>query len=338
MKIRRTSLVEYLSRSARGSGSERDCVQQLRDQPQQYCDACRIEKVEPDFYAKAFTLIEIMVVVVLLSLIILGLLLMFDQTEKAFRAGTAQTDQLEAGRMFNDFLIRDMEQIVPTGQSNAVNFWAKLANYGGLQPSQQTLPPGATRTNLLQDLYFVSQANQTLSGVGYFVRTNPGIGGNVDLVGTLYRFQTNIPVGLFNSNPHWAFDSLFTATNGTNASGPVSKMLDGVVEFRVHCYDTNGNLLNEFSPFNYTSNSVGIIDWQSPIGPIPSEIQFYTFSNRIVPAYVEVQLGILEPAVLKRYRSIPSAVTRASFLANHAGNVQLFRQRIPIRNVDPSAY
>jgi type II secretory pathway pseudopilin PulG len=339
MKIRRTSLVENLSRSARGSGtlpSEHGCV---ADQPQQCCDACDIKKVERDFYAEAFTLIEIMVVVVLLSLIILGLLLMFDQTEKAFRAGTAQTDQLEAGRMFNDFFIRDMEQIVPTGQSNTVNFWARLANYGALQPSQQTLPPGSTRTNLLEDLYFVSRANQTMSGIGYFVRTNPGIGGNADLVGTLYRYQTNIAVSVFNANPQMAFNSLFTATNyATNASGQVSKMLDGVVEFRVHCYDTNGNLLNEFSPFNYTTNSVGIIDWQSPIGPIPSEVQFYTFSNRIVPAYVEVQLGILEPAVLKRYHSIPDPVTRANFLKNHAGNVQLFRQRIPIRNVDPSAY
>src|SRR5262249_41677499 len=112
--------------------------------------------------ADAFTLIEIMVVVVLLSLIILGLLLMFDQTEKAFLTGTAQTDQLEAGRMFNDFLLRDMEQIVPGGHTNTVNFWAHIPNYGTLQPLQQTLPPGSVRTNLLEDLYFVSRVNQTI--------------------------------------------------------------------------------------------------------------------------------------------------------------------------------
>jgi hypothetical protein len=284
----------------------------------------------------AFTLIEIMVVVVLLSLIILGLLLMFDQTEKAFRAGTAQTDQLEAGRMFNDFLTRDVEQIVPTGQSNTVNFWAQIPNY---QPLRQILPPGSTRTSLLQDVYFVSRQNQTMSAVAYFVRTNPGIGGNPDLAGTLYRYQTNIPAGVFNSNPHWAFDSVFTATNGTNASGPVSKMLDGVVEFRIHCYDTNGYLLNGESAINYYSNYVNFQDWQIPGGGTTSnDMQLYIFSNNIEPAYVEVQLGVLEPAVLKRYKSIPSAIARSNFLANHAGNVQLFRQRIPIRNVDPSAY
>jgi hypothetical protein len=53
---------------------------------------------------------------------------------------------------------------------------------------------------------------------------------------------------------------------------------------------------------------------------------------------VDVELGVLEPAVLKRYNSIPDPTTRSNFLANHAGNVQLFRQRVAIRNVDPSAY
>jgi len=297
----------------------------------------RSERLHSDAASDAFTLIEIMVVVVLLSLITLGLLLMFDQTEKAFRAGTAQTDQMEAGRMFNDLLLRDMEQIVPTGQTNAVNFWAQIPNYGSLQPLQQFLPPGSVRTNLLQDVYFVSRVNQTMSGIGYFVRTNPGIGGNVDLVGTLYRYQTNVHISAFNANPQPAFQSLFTATNSiniTNNLAPVTKILDGVVEFRIHCYDTNGILLNGNSAINYYSNFVNIQNW----GASSNDMQLYIFSNSIVPAYVEVQLGVLEPAVLKRYNSIPNVIARENFLSNHAGNVQLFRQRIPIRNVDPSAY
>lgn len=288
-----------------------------------------------------FTLMEIMVVVVLLSLIILGLLAMFDQVEKAFKAGTAQTSELEGGRMFSDLLLRDMEQAYPTKLTNSVNFWVQIPNY---TPIQQFLPPGSTRTNLLQDLYFVTRANQTLSGIGYFVRTNSGIGGYPDWVGTLYRYQTNLPVSMFNAYPQAAFLSFFTATNNygivTNP-GPVSKILDGVVEFRIHCYDTNGTLLNGESKFNYYSNSVNIQDWDIPgVGVDSNEVRLCIFSNNIEPAYVEVQLGILEPAMLKRYNSIPvsSTIARMNFLSNHAGNVQLFRQRIPIRNVDPSAY
>jgi len=36
--------------------------------------------------------------------------------------------------------------------------------------------------------------------------------------------------------------------------------------------------------------------------------------------------------------SIPNPALQSTFLANHVGNVQVFRQRIAIRNVDPSAY
>jgi hypothetical protein len=53
---------------------------------------------------------------------------------------------------------------------------------------------------------------------------------------------------------------------------------------------------------------------------------------------VEFELGVLEPQTLARYRSIPDVTTQSNFLASHAGNVHLFRQRIAIPNLDPSAY
>src|SRR5258708_2837402 len=61
----------------------------------------------------AFSLIEILIVVALLSIIILGLLAMFSQTQKAFRAGLTQTDVLQAGRLAGDMLGRELEQITP---------------------------------------------------------------------------------------------------------------------------------------------------------------------------------------------------------------------------------
>jgi hypothetical protein len=130
--------------------------------------------------------------------------------------------------------------------------------------------------------------------------------------------------------------SYLTATNPLQ----ISKIIDGVVEFRVHCYDMNGMLITNGSP-SITSNSYWNITNAANYGvaSIPSdEVMFYGFSNNIVPAYVDVQIGVLEPAVLKRYKSIPDPITASNYLANHAGNVQLFRQRIAIRNVDPSAY
>ncbi len=46
----------------------------------------------------AFSLIEIMVAVGLMTIIVLGLLAMFDQTTRAFKVGMGQTDVLESGR------------------------------------------------------------------------------------------------------------------------------------------------------------------------------------------------------------------------------------------------
>jgi prepilin-type N-terminal cleavage/methylation domain-containing protein len=286
----------------------------------------------------AFTLIEIMVVVVLLAVIVIGLMAMFNQTQRAFRAGMAQTDILEAGRMFTDLLVRDVEQMTPSYQTNAVNFYVDIPNYS---PEQVVLPAngGVPRTNVLEDMFFLTRYNQTWKAVGYYVRssTNAGYGGYIENAGSLYRFETNMSILQFNGNPSLPFR---TYLNATNFPGPaaipaanVAKVLDGVVEFRVHCYDTNGVLLDGNS---FVSNNFVMI--RNSTTSYPGEVGLYAFSNNIVPAFVEVQLGVLEPAVLKKYNSIPDPVTRSNFLASHAGNVQLFRERISIRNVDPSAY
>ncbi len=46
----------------------------------------------------AFSLIELMITLGLISFIILGLMLMFQQVQRSFRGSMTQTDVLEAGR------------------------------------------------------------------------------------------------------------------------------------------------------------------------------------------------------------------------------------------------
>ena len=89
----------------------------------------------------------------------------------------------------------------------------------------------------------MTRDNQTWNGIGYLLRTNASYGSIPDSVGTLYRFETNIPVGLFNGNARQAFLAYTQATNLLY----VSKVMDGVVDFRVHCYDTSREFLNSFS-------------------------------------------------------------------------------------------
>jgi hypothetical protein len=53
---------------------------------------------------------------------------------------------------------------------------------------------------------------------------------------------------------------------------------------------------------------------------------------------VEFELGILEGRVMERAKSIPDLVARRQYLEDQAARVHLFRMRVPVRNVDPTAY
>src|SRR5208282_3833403 len=106
----------------------------------------------------AFTLVEILVVVVLLSFIILALMTVFNATQTAFRASITQTDVMEGGRSAMGLIKSDLESMTPSfGVSNGtVNFCA-VTNYyqyqSGPGPLVQTLTgvsnPNTQRTNVL---------------------------------------------------------------------------------------------------------------------------------------------------------------------------------------------
>ena len=58
-----------------------------------------------------------------------------------------------------------------------------------------------------------------------------------------------------------------------------------------------------------------------------------TFWSNAVPAYVELELGILEPETMRQYYTMlrdenPNATT---FLSRQIAKVHLYRRRIPIR-------
>src|SRR5205807_5287004 len=117
----------------------------------------------------AFSLIEILVSVALLAFIILGLLSMFLQTQKAFRNSMKQVDVLEAGRAATDFLAREIGQMTPTQMPFTTNCFAELATSFN-NPLYQELPGVPDRrTNIVERFFFVSRYNQNWVGTGYQV-------------------------------------------------------------------------------------------------------------------------------------------------------------------------
>jgi len=280
---------------------------------------------------RAFTLVEILVVVVLMSLIILALMAVFNSTQAAFRASITQTDVLEGGRSVMALIKNDLESVTPS-YLNATNFYAAVVGNSFPQPLAGS---SASRTNVMEDVFFITRQNQTWKGVGYFVRTNLLLSGGIGTPGVLYRFETNYSVAQFarnSTNLFAAFNGVrnlgglqLAANNNTLPAG-VSQVLGGVMSFKVRAFDTNG--------FWITANHANIVAITTVTSP---EVMLYTFYSNAVPAAVEVELGVLEDLTLQRVQSL-GGLTQSNYLAQQAGKVHLFRQRIPIRNVDPSAY
>jgi len=61
-----------------------------------------------------FTMVEILVTMVLLSLIVLALMTVFNSTQKAFRSSLTQTDVLESGRLAMGLMVGDLEAMTPS--------------------------------------------------------------------------------------------------------------------------------------------------------------------------------------------------------------------------------
>ena len=69
----------------------------------------------PSFVIRcAFTLVEVMVVMALLSLIVIALMGVFSSTQAAFRASVTQTDVLEGGRAAMDLIAGDLRAMTPS--------------------------------------------------------------------------------------------------------------------------------------------------------------------------------------------------------------------------------
>jgi prepilin-type N-terminal cleavage/methylation domain-containing protein len=288
----------------------------------------------------AFTLIEMLVTVSLLAIIILGLTAMFSQTRRAFTSSMAQVDVLEAGRATADLISRDLEQMTPAYYSNVPNFYVITSgSYGqtsGLL-QEQLANPTDIWTNIIQEMVFLTPS-QTSNGqwtaVGYRLQFTD----EQNSIGSLYRFNASGLTITNNANGPGNF-SYETGANGFLTTAPLNiatnfnRIIDGVTYFRVLAYKTNGVLIT-----NGNFNTVKTINVKG--GFYPGYDYDYSFTSNATPAYVEVELGVLETQAYQKYLSFlaSGAATGAAntYLTTHPGAIHIFRQRIPIRDLDPT--
>jgi prepilin-type N-terminal cleavage/methylation domain-containing protein len=170
---------------------------------------------------RAFSLLELMVAIGLLSVIVLALYSMFDQTQKALHKNIGQVDVMEAGRLAMDLIVRDLERAqsprlshrlpLPTEDprdfyhTTNINFAVRKTNFfRGVGTANEgtfkadEFPPGMTdalhRDYPLNEAFFLTPlSGNQWTAVGYFVANpeNAALPPNESL-GTLYRYQDPI--------------------------------------------------------------------------------------------------------------------------------------------------
>lgn len=271
----------------------------------------------------AFSLVELLVVMALLSLIMLALMTVFNSTQRAFRASVTQADVLQGGRATMELITSDLRQLRPS--YTTTNFIVtNNASYSTML--LQSLPGGTySRSNLLQEVFILNKQNTKWWGVAYAVAISQS-----GSLYSLYRLQypaagTNDPTTIFSSA---AVRNFFL--NPTNGG---SHVIDGVVHFAVRAYDVNGLWITNGYTAGQTNKLVKTKFYKLAGG----ECGFVMVSN-VVPAAVELQLGVLEDRVLQHAEALANFAAQTNYFAQQSGAVHLFRQRVNIFNVDPTAY
>ena len=315
-----------------------------------------------------------MVAVSLMTLIVVALYSMFNQTQKAMRLNEAQVDSAERGRGVLELVSRELESARVGLRHEATNLWLRTPMLGstqsdGMISAQLTVPP--LRTNVFDDVYYLTKAERAWRGVGYVVLQNTNVGVEPRLgrplpgLGTLYRYETPLTNRdyAFPSTNLWAsfVKELPASANGTisltNATN-FAQISQGIVHFRVLPYDTKGQLMaygttNVDSTYRLVRNNVQLGNRPYPLsniqGPLASSANVVlglgaapadplatltTFRSNALPAYLELELGVLEPDAVRTYNQMikdDQPAQAANFLQRRIAKVQIFRKRIPLR-------
>jgi hypothetical protein len=246
--------------------------------------------------SRALTLLEMMVSVTLLAVIMIGLLAMFSHTQKALHVAATQTDVFENARGAIQLLSRDLSEL---SSHHDTNVTVASGIFWPHPAGDLTLPGSGTPTALrigFTEAFWLNRVNDQWQGTGYYVDgTNYG-------VGTLYRCSEI-------TNQVWATNLFNRFINANVVSHRVS---DGIVHFQLTAIYPEVMLPN--GPTNFVSSSN------------------FSLSN-VLPAFVDIDLGVLEPGTLKQFEALtnnPAAAQR--FLTNQVGRIHFFRERVPIRN------
>ncbi len=317
--------------------------------------------------SRAFTILELLVAVSVMTLVIYVLYALFNQTQSALRKNASQVDVNEGGRAAMEMIVRELSQMQVSGYPAITNSQTQLI-YSGSKSFFSRVTPGNTalllayqsdaltsegdqedldqgfRTNIIEDFTFTSRDD---SG---FVVTSYRVVGATNGIGTLSRCRTNGTLRV--SLPNQAlisktdiFNRLFFDPIVNADSVAFEPIVDGVIHLRITAHDQLGRPLGHGSLFyDPLGLNLARLDLAGkPLFPVATDrhIDGILMQDRegqsraefhgALPDYFDLEMAVLEPQILKQIRALPKAL-RANFLGQQIGKVTLFRQRVPIRH------
>ena len=159
----------------------------------------RSDPRKPRRRSGAFSLLELMIAVGLLTIIILALYAMFDQTQKAFRQSLNQADLSEGGRSALDLMVRNVERAASPQVDDALHLVVRPANATGYELVFSGDAAQANRTQPLRfdELFFTYPASGGRWHVGgLFIGSldaGPVVSTPVPGLGSLYLYDEALP-------------------------------------------------------------------------------------------------------------------------------------------------
>jgi len=149
--------------------------------------------------SSAFSLLELMIAVGLLTVIIIALYAMFDQVQKAFRQSLNQADLSEGGRSALDLMVRNIERASSPQVEDALHLVVHPANATGYELvfAGDALQANRTQPLRFDELFFTYPATGGRWHVaGLFIGTldaGPVTTTPIPGLGSLYLYDEALP-------------------------------------------------------------------------------------------------------------------------------------------------
>lgn len=302
--------------------------------------------------SKAFTIVEMLVAVTITTVITLALAAVFGQVQKAFRAGIQQVDVYEAGRATSDMAVQDLESMVALGSIDFTNFWTAPFQ-PGMYNTLGSLSEGTGFRTIQQEFLVFQEYNNVIKAVGYRLipdRRNADIdysqAEDFIRVSRLYRFEAPVSRTALQRRPTEVWESIVNAflqdpndeirdVDTASVLYQFQEITDGIVHFRATPFHLSGRVWDKrLEDYYYDNRDPNLprdveVDSTSPrAGPAFT----YAFSGDALPAFVELEIGVMEPAIIEEWRSIAEANMQGAseFIRDQAARVQIFRRRLTL--------